>query len=228
MAGGRKIGRRRTFRGKRKGGIRRGMSAGVKALKIAKSLQRKIEWKHVDYSITSDSIDTIGNTYPLLEGVSKEVGDTNRIGDQINIGRISLHGSITLTSTAPINVGTLYRVSLVKGIRENATIPVMGANSSASLGVWDNTGSMPLVNARKYVPNIRNTKVLYDKVYSINPGSNVQKRFDLDINAKGKVFYTLGGDNLVKDGGYYLMIASNNGSVNAAVTFTARSTFNDA
>jgi len=220
------------YRGKKKFGKRvyrkkRAMSAGVRALKIAKSLQRKIEWKHYDYDIGSDGIDTTGQTYPLLEGLGQEVGATKRIGDFINLGRLHISGSIMLNSTAPVNVGTQYRVLVLKGINENNQIPLMGAATSLSLGVLDNSGVSQLMYARKYVPNIRDTKIIFDKLYTINPQSNTRKDFRWNFNVKGKTQYILGGANTVENGGLYLMVCTDNNSIAASIRFRARTTFSD-
>jgi len=213
---------KRTFKRKFKK-----QSLALKAYKIAKSLKRKIEWKHYDYPITGDAIDTTGTTYPLLEGLGKEVNANARIGDFINLGRLHITGSVNLTSTAPINVGTAYRIIVCKGIRENQQLPVMTTNISTSLGVLDTTGGVAPIYARKYIPNIRDTKIIYDRVFVINPQSNTRKDFKWNFNVRGKTQYDAGGANLVEDGGLYLMIMSDNGGINAQIRMICRTTFCD-
>lgn len=200
----------------------------TKALALVRQIQRKVEYKHIDYNISANGIDTTGSdVYPLMQDLSKEVNANTRIGDEVSPARLHLTGSIWLNSTTPQNTSTVYRLVLIKGVRENNAIPVMGAASSAALGVFDNTNSAALIYARKYLPNIRDSVIIYDKLFTIDPSSSTRRMFKWNFKLSGKTRYVAGGANTTEDGGYFLLCCTDNNSLAANISFNSRITFSD-
>lgn len=208
----------RTAR-KARGKARRGKSTGalttaLKALKIAKGIQKGIEYKYVDYPLLADDIYSNGLSYSLLAGLAK--GDTalTRTGDTIKLAR----AHINLTCHIPVgSVATntrTFRVMLVRGIRENQVKPEMAITASASKGVLDDS-VVPLILCRKAVNNMRDTKILFDKIYTLTPGQRTKYEFRWNFKLDWVCRFGSDSANLPEDGGLYLMLCEdyNNGDI---------------
>jgi len=216
---------KRAFRGKRKA---RGASAGVRALRAVKKIQRKVEYKYFDGAFGADEpLINGGTTFPLLTGLEQGVEAQNRVGLDVNLARLHIRGSIRIDSTSVAATGAtqMYRIMIVRGIRENGNVPVMRTSTSPTLGVLEATGSIDTMYARKELNNMRDTKILYDKVLTLTPGQQTLRMINWNFKLGWKCQFKR-GDTSVEDGGLYLLMA---GGVDGALVarIDARVTFSE-
>jgi len=186
-------------------------SVAYTALRIAKKLQRKIEYKHHDYKINAfEDIIALGSTYPLIEGIGEAVGNNDRIGTEINLARAHINLDIAMNSTtSALQVSRNFRVVLCRGIRENSTVPIMAYSTDAVRGVYDDVDTTVLM-ARKADNNIRDTKILCDKVFTLTPGQSTVKQIRWNFKLGWKAQFAENSE-LTENGGLFLMICSDFG-----------------
>lgn len=209
-------------------------NSGQKALAIVRSMQQAINYKHNDYILPPDDASMYGLTYPLLEGVTKGPAEFQRIGDTIKLARVDIRFSVKIPSGVVNQSARSFRVVLLRGITENGLLPVMSEAASGPLGVFDDTGANPnLLHSRKSLNNMRDTKILIDKVYTLTPGSHTKREFHWNFPLHWKCQYTTQStptatNDLVQDGGLYFMWCDDtNGNEDLIIEFNARTTFSD-
>jgi len=206
---------------------KKGLSDGTKALRIAKSLLKAVEYKHTDYPLVADDVSVTGVTYPLVENLSKGLNAFERIGDNIKLARAHIDFTVYFpTGGSPPPDTRTFRVLLCRGIRENSVPPTMTTGVSPSKGVLD-TSTVGAVIARKSLDNIRDTKILLDKVYTLTPGQATKKEFRWNFKCGWTTKYATGTSNKVEDGGLYLMLAADFNSGDMLVTMNNRITYSD-
>lgn len=219
---------RKSFRKKFRARGKKSDSAGAKALRIVKSLQKKVEYKYYDYNIEADELYSTGQCYPLLEALAKGDNSNQRTGDIISLARAHIYLSCFLPSGGSGDVNTQsFRVMIVRGIRENGLVPVMSYVADANRGILDDTTS-PLTLSRKAVDNMRNTKIIYDKIFSLTVGQKTRLEFRWNFKLKWNARYQKGTSGLLEDGGLYLLLAqTTSGSGNILCNMNHRITFSD-
>lgn len=223
---------RKTFRRKRgfkkrtfkKRGFRK--NPGAIALKIVKRMQKAIEYKNADYPLVADDIPSTGICYPLLEAIAKGDNKTQRTADLIKVARAHIYLSCFLPSGGVGTDTRSFRVMLVRGIRENASVPVLSYTADTARGILDDT-AMPLIIARKALDNMRNTKILYDKVYTLTRGQITKREFRWNFKLGWNTRYQTGTSNLVEDGGLYLLLCADYNNGDILVNMNNRITFSD-
>lgn len=200
-----------------------------KALAIAKSLQKKVEYKHHDLVFAADEdVDPSGTTLPLLEAISQGTSNATRVGTEITVAR--LRGEINVAMNAPETApGTFYyRLMLVRGIRDNNLVPTMGTSVSAERGVLENNVpyASPLILAKKSDNNMRDTKILYDKTFPLTPGQMTSRIHRWNFKLGWKTQYKE-GDTSVENGGLYFLICSDTTGGNIIHRVNLRTTFSE-
>jgi len=221
--------KRKTYRRKNKRVFKKkytGVAAGVKALKIVRSMQKAIEYKHNDYPIIADDVAATGMCYPLIEAIAKGDNKNNRTADLIKLARAHIYCSVHLPVGSAETLSRSFRVMLVRGIRENGSIPVMAYPADLARGVLDST-TVPLIIARKALDNMRNTKTLFDKVYTITPGQKTKFEFRWNFKLGWNARFQTGTSNLLEDGGLYLLVCADYNSGDMLIDMNHRITFSD-
>jgi len=204
-------------------------SAGVKALAMVKKMQKAVEYKHTDYRFVADDVSASGFTYPLLENLPKGVNSNNRTGDKIKLARAHIWFSVGLpTGGSPGPDTRTFRVMVVRGIRENGLIPTMGTTASATRGILDDS-AVSLVLARKDLDNMRDTKILLDKVYTLTPGQMTKREFRWNFKLGWTATYQEVGTapEKTEDGGLFVLLAADYNNGDILVSMNSRITYSD-
>jgi len=227
----RKVPRMKTLRKKYRSLKKRNTpaAAGYKALKIVKKMQRAIEYKHNDYPTVADDLLGIGISYNLLDGLQKGDNSYQRTGDIIKLARAHINLTVAFpTGSEPINLSRTFRIMLVRGIRENTVKPEMSISASGTKGVLDNT-NVPTIVSRKALDNIRDTKIIYDKIFTLTPGQATKKEIRWNFKLGWLTRFGTGASNInvPEDGGLYLMACEDFNNGDLLITLNTRVTFSD-
>jgi len=225
--------RKRTFKRKikrtfKKRGFKNG-NAGVKALAMVKKLARAVEYKHNDYPTLADDLLGVGISYNLLDSLQKGDNSYQRTGDIIKLARAHIDLSVHFPyGSEPQNLSRTFRLMLVRGIRENTVKPEMSISASGSKGVLDNT-SVPTIISRKALDNMRDTKIIYDKIYTLTPGQATKKeiRWNFKLGWLTRFGTGSGNINVPEDGGLYLMACADFNNGDLLLTVNTRIIFSD-
>jgi len=224
--------KRKTYRSKRtfkKRKAYKGVAAGVKALQIVRKMQNAVEYKHNDYPSMADDLVGTGTSYNLLDTLQKGDNSFQRTGDIIKLARASILLTVAFPTgeTLPAQSRS-FRIMLVRGIRENTVKPEMAISSSASKGVLDNTNA-PVVLSRKALDNMRDTKILFDKVYTLTPGQVTKKELRYNFKLGWLTRFGTGSSNInvPEDGGLYLMCCEDFNNGDLLISLNTRVTFSD-
>lgn len=201
-------------------------SAGVQALRIVKSIQKAIEYKHTDYPIPADAIGNVGISYPLVDLLLKGDNATQRTGNTIKLARAHINCTVRLATSSTETFTRSFRIILCRGIRENGSVPVVSYTSSATRGVLDDT-STDLILARKALNNMRDTKFLYDKTYTLSPGTVTSREFKWNFPLHWITTFKEDASGSTEDGGLYLMFAQDIIGQDIIVNLNSRVTFSD-
>lgn len=207
-------------------------NSGQKALAIVKAMQQAINYKHNDYIFQADDVVVDGICYPLTDMITQGVGEYQRVGDSIRLAHTHINLTVHLPTSFTQQNTRSFRVVLVRGITENGTIPIMSLSADGARGVFDDTTSS-LILARKADNNMRDTKIIFDKVYTLTPGQVTKREFRWDFKLGWEQSFTTTNSttvtplNTTQNGGIYLMMCAdfNNGDI--LCNLNARTTFSD-
>lgn len=196
-----------------------------KALKMVKKVMKKIEYKHEEYVRGFDApqkIDSLGNIFNITSNIDRGSNIHQRIGDKITLARLSGRMRFQLSKLTGSNPdGYLptrtYRIVVFRGIRENGTLYYPSISQSAEMGILNDLHgeeNMLPIACRKDDTNIRRTKFLFDKTYTLGGGKDTQRIHNFNFKTSWTTQYTHdSGEDLIADGGLYIMVISDTDGV---------------
>jgi len=215
---------KRKYRAVKKGN--KSTSVAYRALKLAKSIQKGIEYKYADYPLVADDLAANGTCYSLVTGLAK--GDTvlNRTGDTIKLARAHLDFTVHLPVGSTATNTRTFRILVVRGKREDGVNYAPGLTTSASRGILDDS-VMPLILARKAVNNSRDSIIMFDRTYTLTPGQKTKYEFRWKFKLGWVCRYSSDTANLVEDGGLYLITIADYNNGDILTNFNHRITYSD-
>lgn len=192
--------------GKRKKATRKGRQTLSKRIsKLEKEIATS-EVKYFDFSTfhTSQDITTFGSVY-WLNDVIAAVGGDQRIGDQVQMTKVSLNMSIALGDTGTHNH---VRLILAKDRRPNGLIPALS-------NILAPVGSLPTVNSLLQMESGDRGRwhVFLDEEFVVDPASPVHLvRKTVDLNFRYNNPDAGGGITNASEGTFYLFTVSDSGA----------------
>lgn len=221
-----KYGARNTSKGRVVPTVTTAQATANRALAIAKKIRGNIEYKHEEYTLGFDApykVNSDGNIAAMLSNIDR--GDTihQRVGDYISLARLSGRVRFMLSKLAGTNPdGYLptrsYRIIIFRGIRENGVPFYTTTSQSTESGIlYDGPQGaqalLPIV-CRKDDTNMRRTKFLFDKTYTLGGGKDTQRIHNFNFPVRWKAQFTHdSGEDLVADGGLYMMFLTDTDGV---------------
>jgi len=182
-----------------------------KALKLAMSIKRAINTEYKYFDVTATALPSTTASFINLCQPSQGDSVVQRDGDSIKLARMS--GRIILQKNSAATITTL-RCILFRGKAENA-VSYAGTDLLETISVV-----APKANHEKF-----RTKILYDKIYTLNADKSVLT-FDWNFKLFGHCNFTAAGTN-VEDGGLYLMLLSSEVANFPSFNYYFRTTFTD-
>lgn len=132
-----------------------------------KKIENDIELKYVD-TVFNDTVDT-GGDLVLLNSLATGTTQLTRIGSEINATSVQFRLSC-VTNDANTDGPNFIRVILFWDRQANGVAPVLFADPiSASPALLNNATITTIVNTPYQYENSERFRVLYDKVYTLNP-----------------------------------------------------------
>lgn len=205
----RKKGFKKTYKKK----YNNGTSIAMKALKLAKNLNRRVatEYKFTTEELLNGGTTTLGEINPLTT-MTQGDSENQRIGNSVKLIRIS--GKINIRLEDEEHSGNI-RLVLFRGKNENRELYSPGSLTDPQFGILNDVVA-PLYLARKEEDNKYHTKFIYDKTYTLNDGGIRNRTIDWNFRLDGYTQFT-DGANTIENGGLYLMII---GDVTNTIVYT--------
>lgn len=137
-----------------------------------KRIQNDIEVKYKDTLISAGGAAVTAGVNTLLNGIGTGEDASNRTGAEVNATSIQFKGKITIVPEEGFTQG-VCRMIIFWDQQPNGALPVISANPGAGSEALLNTA---IVTSRVYAPYQYETnhrfRVLYDKIYQLNPTSS--------------------------------------------------------
>lgn len=175
----------------------------VKALKLAKKVARmvNVEYKFLENNFVVNP-DSGGSVTALCE-IPEGDGESAREGKSVKPIRVSGRCYIDMNPTAST---TLFRMIIFRGKHERAN--PFGPQGAGPYDILDDDAVAPL--ARKNHDNRFDTKILFDRLFTLSTSGTRSKVFDINVKLFGHLNFTSEQPNGtdIDDGGIYLLICS--------------------
>lgn len=170
---------------------------------VDRQMARKADYKHTTTSRgTSATIDYNGNTYSLLESMTRGDGPINEFeGSKISIKSIRLRGSVVASDSTNV-----MRIMVLQWF--DSAVP----NPNA---IINNTGTLLAPYGTRYWTNKKNFKVLSDQFICLSSNNYEIKPVDIYISGKRlKDVWFSALANTVQTNNIVLMVVSDSSTLN--------------
>lgn len=195
------------------------MSVASTALKVANFVRGIVnaEFKYADLNLVPTNVDfngITGNFHNIVQGTTSQT----RNGDTIKLSSLQIRGTLQSASTA---TGPVFvRFILVQGIKEQGAAPVLD-------NILTTVGTAAVINSLREVNPESNYKVLMDKTFRMNIGTdNQNKAIEIYIRPKHHIKYNTGTVNAASGGLYYFFVSNVSANL-PSVQFQSRIRFID-
>lgn len=132
-----------------------------------KKIENDIELKYVD-TVFGDTVDTSGDLQ-LLNSILAGTSQITRVGSEINATSIQFRLNC-VTNDANTDGPCFLRVIMFWDRQANGTVPTLASDPiSGAPGLLNNSIIIDLTQAPYQYENSERFRVLYDKVYTLNP-----------------------------------------------------------
>lgn len=187
-----------------------------KAYNLATKLARFVntEFKYVELE-GSDGPLTSGSIFKLVNP-PLGTGDSNRTGDSIKLMRLT--GRLWATGDGTIN-NTLLRVIIFRGKNEN------GVDLAVS-DVLDTSGAYDYLAPKPHDDRFR-TKILYDRYFNLTSSGGNGTYININQKLYGHCQFVNGSTTQYEDGGLYMVMITNRGTLPPTVNYRFKTTFVD-
>lgn len=201
--------------------IDRALGTAIKAAKLASMVYKVVnaEEKYHDHTLTAANL-TDSGAVANLTAISQETtaaSDTVREGDSIRPQRLEMR--VRMTRSTTVGGAAACRLILFRYKNERGSVPT----------VTDILESASVVSPKKHDDRFE-SKVLFDKLFTMNPGlagtGNMNKVFDLRFKLDGHVNYE-GTNTIPNNGGLYLLYISDQSSAYPTILMTSRLIYTD-
>lgn len=186
--------------------------AGVKMLKSLVNVEKK----KFDTEVTISNVTSSGTIYDL-DLIAQGDTDQTRDGNSVLCQYINLKGRVQQANNIPSTVRLILFIDLQQ-IGDTAP----GVNDVLDPS-FTNKYSAPLNN-----DTVGRFKILSDKSYNFNPGSDILKSFKMFHRLTGHhIRYNGASSTDIQKGGIYLLTISDQSTLFCSIDFSSRLTFTD-
>lgn len=208
--------KRRTFKKKGWGKKVLGYAGtAVKALAIAKKVADMVNTEYKAQQVTiSDTPNTTGSV-TTLSLMSQGIAEHERVGDSVKLQRYSGRMSFTQHASA---TSTIVRMIIFQGKQERGNPYNIGE-------IIYNGSSTSVISPKNYDQRF-NTKIMFDKTYTLSKQGTTVKMLDLNLPLNWHLEYE---DNTTSifNGGLYMVLISNEATNTPTVKGELRLTYTD-
>lgn len=178
---------------------RKKMTAGKQALKKVNKLIKANETKHRTLVQNINDTSWLGEII-ILNAMPQGIGDTNRIGDKVQITSVWLKYCIDIGDNS-LRSGNTIRVLLFWDKQNNVPL---------TADVLSLVGTVEVIDAHYIYDNIHAFQILYDKKFDCIQNSDQQiHSINRRIRMKNKYTQFFGGTTNIVTGSLKLMLISN-------------------